>query len=88
MAADKEAVGLSRVHIYEYKCILSFIRDNWLFCINTTCTQSADNMQHVMTSDFYRQCLQNDNPEEETSTEEGPCTRHSGVHQGQTPGPR
>ena len=22
MAADKEAVGLSRVHIYEYKCIL------------------------------------------------------------------
>ena len=27
MAADMEAVGLSRVHIYEYKCILP-LRDN------------------------------------------------------------
>ena len=31
MAADKEAVGLSSVHIYESKCILP-LRDNCLFC--------------------------------------------------------
>ena len=33
MAADKEAVGLSRVHIYEYrpKCILP-LRDTCLSC--------------------------------------------------------
>ena len=31
MAAVKEAVGLSRVHIYESKCILP-LRDNCLFC--------------------------------------------------------
>ena len=31
MAADKEAVGLSRVHMYESKCILP-LRDNCLFC--------------------------------------------------------
>ena len=31
MATDKKAVGLSRVHMYEYKCNLS-LRDNCLFC--------------------------------------------------------
>ena len=31
MAADKEAVGLSRVHTYESKCLL-LLRDNFLFC--------------------------------------------------------
>ena len=31
MAADKEAVGLSRVHMYESKCILP-LRENCLFC--------------------------------------------------------
>ena len=31
MAADKEAIGLSRVHMYESKCILP-LRDNSLFC--------------------------------------------------------
>ena len=30
MAADKEAIGLSRVHMYEPKCILP-LRDNFLF---------------------------------------------------------
>ena len=31
MAVDKEAVGLSRVHMYESKCILP-LRDNYLLC--------------------------------------------------------
>ena len=31
MAADKETVGFSRVHMYESKCILP-LRDNCLFC--------------------------------------------------------
>ena len=31
VVADKEAVGLSRVHMHESKCILS-LRDNCLFC--------------------------------------------------------
>ena len=31
MAADKEAVGLSRVHTYESKCI-KHLRDDCLFC--------------------------------------------------------
>ena len=51
MAADKKAVGLSRVHIYESKCILP-LRDNCLFILLLTilalleCTQSADNLFH------------------------------------------
>ena len=31
MAADTEAVGLSRVHVYESRCILR-LRDNCLLC--------------------------------------------------------
>ena len=31
MSADKDAVGLSRVHMYESKCILP-LRNNCLFC--------------------------------------------------------
>ena len=31
MVADKEAVGLSRVHMYESKCILP-LRDNCIIC--------------------------------------------------------
>ena len=31
MAADKESVGLARVHMYEFKCILP-LRDSCLFC--------------------------------------------------------
>ena len=50
MAADMEYVGLSRVHVYEYKCILP-LRDNCLFWHYTLltlldCTQSSDNLFH------------------------------------------
>ena len=31
MVVDKEAVGLSRVHVYESRCIMP-LRDNCLFC--------------------------------------------------------
>ena len=51
MAADKKAVGLSRVHMYESKCILP-LRDNDLCCklLNILtlleCTQLAGNLFH------------------------------------------
>ena len=43
MAADTEAIGLSRVHMYESKCILSIL------LILLECTQSADNLFHSFT---------------------------------------
>ena len=46
MAADKEAVGLSRVHMYESKCILTRYLSILFLNIVTLleCTQSADNL--------------------------------------------
>ena len=66
MATDEEAVGLSRVHMNESKCIL---RDNCLLCtrlfilflnilILLECTQSADNLFHSSRSSVRMKILQ------------------------------
>ena len=56
MAADKETVGLSKVHMYESKCILP-LRDNCLFITLLECTQSAGNLFHSFTGPLRKTIL-------------------------------
>ena len=50
IAADKEAAGLSRVHMFEYKCILPPTRQLSILFLHLLilleCTQSAGNLFH------------------------------------------
>ena len=52
MAADKEVVGLSSVHMYESKCILP-LYEIIVYYLNILklleCTQSAGNLFHSFT---------------------------------------
>ena len=61
MAAVKEAVGLSRVHVYESQCILP-LRDNCIMFLNILTlleyTQSANNLFHSFTVHWNKEyCL-------------------------------